>query len=79
MLYFLCVTNQEYRQEQREQQPPQGAGYGAVTDRAAVLKSVVSKPPFGVRFRLGRVNSQPPSNGFFICRFRWRLGTFIKH
>ena len=35
---------------------PQGAGYGAVTDRAAVLKSVVSKPPFGVRFRLGRVN-----------------------
>ena len=26
---------------------PQGAGYGAVTDRAAVLKSVVSKPPFG--------------------------------
>ena len=35
---------------------PQGAGYGAVTGRAAVLKSVVSKPPFGVRFRLGRVN-----------------------
>ena len=35
---------------------PQGAGYGAVTDRVAVLKSVVSKPPFGVRFRLGRVN-----------------------
>jgi hypothetical protein len=34
----------------------QGAGYGAVTGRAAVLKSVVSKPPFGVRFRLGRVN-----------------------
>ena len=52
---------------------PQGAGYGAVTGRAAVLKSVVSKPPFGVRFRLGRVNSQPPSNGFFICRFCWRL------
>ena len=26
---------------------PQGAGYGAVTGRAAVLKSVVSKPPFG--------------------------------
>ena len=35
---------------------PQGAGYGAITDRAAVLKSVVSKPTFGVRFRLGRVN-----------------------
>ena len=41
--------------------------------KTAVLKSVVSKPPFGVRFRLGRVNSQPPSNGFFICHFRWRL------
>jgi len=26
---------------------PQGAGYGTVTSRAAVLKSVVSKPPFG--------------------------------
>ena len=37
--------------------------------KTAVLKSVVSKPPFGVRFRLGRVNSQPPSNGFFICRW----------
>ena len=24
--------------------------------KTAVLKSVVSKPPFGVRFRLGRVN-----------------------
>ena len=24
------------------------------------------KPPFGVRFRLGRVNSQPPSNGFYM-------------
>ena len=35
---------------------PQGAGYRTVTSRAAVLKSVVSKPPFGVRFRLGRVN-----------------------
>ena len=23
----------------------------------------------GVHFRLGRVNSQPPSNGFFICRW----------
>lgn len=31
----------------------QNAGYGAVTDRSAVLKSVVSKPPFGERFRTG--------------------------
>ena len=41
--------------------------------KTAVLKSIVSKPPFGVHFRLGRVNRQPPFNGFFICRFRWRL------
>jgi len=53
---------------------PQGAGYGAVTDRAAVLKSVVSKPPFGVCFRLEHVDRQPTIQQFFICRFRWRLG-----
>ena len=28
--------------------------------KTAVLKSIVSKPPFGVHFRLGRVNRQPP-------------------
>ena len=35
--------------------------------KTAVLKSLVSKLPFGVRFRLGRVNSQPLSNGFLYC------------
>ncbi len=42
--------------------------------KTAVLKSVVSKPPFGVRFRLGRVNRTAAHPTFFICRFRWRLG-----
>ena len=35
--------------------------------KAAVLKFVVSKPPFGVRYSLGRVDKQPPSNGFLYA------------
>ena len=52
----------------------QGAGYGAVTDRAAVLKSVVSKPTFGVCFRLERVNRQPPIQRFFYMPFPLAAG-----
>ena len=57
---------------------PQGAGYGAVTDRAAVLKSVVSKPPFGVRFRLGRVNRTAAHPTVFYMPFPLAAGGFYK-
>jgi len=40
--------------------------YRTLKDRAAVLKSVVSKPPFGVCFRLERVNRQPPTLADYI-------------
>jgi hypothetical protein len=53
---------------------PQGAGYRTVTSRAAVLKSVVSKPPFGVHFRLERVNRQPPIQRFFYMPFPLAAG-----
>ncbi len=35
--------------------------------KAAVLKFVVLKPPFGVRYSLGLVDKQPPSNGFLYA------------
>jgi hypothetical protein len=41
--------------------------------KTAVLKSVVSKPPFGVRFRLGRVNRTAAHPTVFLYAIRWRL------
>ena len=56
--------------------------------KTAVLKSVVSKPPFGVRFRLGRVNRTAAHPTVFLyavsvggwgCRYILLTLIFIVH
>jgi len=67
-------------QEQKEQERKASARvtglrrYGTLKDRAAVLKSVVSKPTFGVCFRLERVNRQPPIKRVFYMPFPLAAG-----